>query len=415
MERSEENRFSPVSTVLLVLSVACLIPAGVSVASAWDGAFDANSMPSPVFTGLVCLGFLAGFSVVFFLARTQTAFRVAASLKFLFLCLLVAALPLPPVAETLVTAVFLLELAAYETVGWNLVEALAAGSVVAFLAPSPLPHVPAAFAEQALTYRGPFLLAYGAVAAGGTALFFYREMAVNALVRNGEIEGALKRLADANLGYLNYSSTVSETSKTEERNRITRELHDIVGYSFVTNIMMLEAARDLVATDVDRGAQLIGETRDNLERGLTEIRQALYQWRVQEAEAPVDLNRILKMVQIIQKVTNLKVSLDVSDMAVHLDGEVGRFLFNFLQETIVNAFLHGKARQITISFQRTPEALFCRVIDNGVGASTLKEGIGLQGIRERLGLLGGILSVANLTHGFEVAAEIPWRGEAAHV
>jgi len=409
MDSSEENRFSPVSTVLLVLSAAGLAPAVVSLLAAWDGSRDV--LPSTVFTGLVCLAFLAGFSVVFFLARTQTAFRIAAALKFLFLCLLIVNLPLPPAAEVLAVGPFLVELAAYETVGINLAEALAAGAVVTVLAPGTLAH---AGLSEILTRRGTFLLAYSAVAAGAAALFFYRELAANAQDRNREIEGALKRLADANLGYLNYSSTVSEASKTEERNRITRELHDIVGYSFVTNIMMLEAARDLVATDLERGAQLIGETRDNLERGLTEIRQALYQWRVQEAEAPVDLNRILKMVQIIQKVTNLKVNLDVSDMAVHLDGEIGRFLFNFLQETIVNAFLHGKAHQITISFQRTAEALFCRVIDNGVGASTLKEGIGLQGIRERLGLLGGILSVANLTHGFEVAAEIPWRGEAVH-
>jgi signal transduction histidine kinase len=410
---NEKNRFAPIALVLLLLTLSGLAYILLRSVGGLENPYDLSRMPATTFSGLLALVFVGALSIVEFAARSRTFFRLAAAFKLILLCFLVDSLTLTDFEEAWIVCAFLLELAAYEGVGANLASALASALVITSVSWSrqAAPQGGATGLPRLLAElwpaRSSHLLAYGIVASAGTALFYYRERAINAHARLDEVEGALKRLNEANIGYLNYSAAVSELSKVEERNRITRELHDIVGYSFVTNIMMLEAARDLVPKDQDRGVRLILETRDNLERGLTEIRKALYQWRVASSEPPMDLNKILQMVRIIEEVTNLEVDIDISAIANNLEGEIGLFLFNFLQETIVNSFLHGKARKVAVSLTRSDAAVFCRVTDDGVGAAAIKEGIGIQGIRERLGLLGGVLTLANRSYGFEVMAEIP--------
>ena len=93
---------------------------------------------------------------------------------------------------------------------------------------------------------------------------------------------------------------------------------------------------------------------------------------------------------------------------VHERGEkVDSLIYQFIQEGLTNSFRHGEATKIKILFWREDHILNIHLTDNGIGAKSIKEGIGMMGMRERLGALGGTMDSQNVVDGFELSARIP--------
>jgi signal transduction histidine kinase len=87
-------------------------------------------------------------------------------------------------------------------------------------------------------------------------------------------------------------------------------------------------------------------------------------------------------------------------------------LYRIVQEALTNAVKHAQATAITIELQHAPGKIVCSVSDDGrgfeAGAETVKHGLGLLGIRERLNAFSGSLQVfSNARYGTALVAEIP--------
>jgi signal transduction histidine kinase len=74
---------------------------------------------------------------------------------------------------------------------------------------------------------------------------------------------------------------------------------------------------------------------------------------------------------------------------------------------MLNAFSHGKATAIRVSFRVSEEGLVVAVKDNGGGAKEVHEGIGIAGMRERIEKLGGSLELGSSAGGFSIAMRLP--------
>jgi signal transduction histidine kinase len=74
---------------------------------------------------------------------------------------------------------------------------------------------------------------------------------------------------------------------------------------------------------------------------------------------------------------------------------------------MLNAFNHGKATAIRVSFRSGKEGLVVSVRDNGSGAKGLQEGIGISGMRERIEKLGGSVEYGNSVDGFCIEMRLP--------
>ena len=74
---------------------------------------------------------------------------------------------------------------------------------------------------------------------------------------------------------------------------------------------------------------------------------------------------------------------------------------------MLNAFSHGKASSIRVSFRASEEGLSVSVKDNGEGAKAVQEGIGIAGMRERIEKLGGRLEYGSSEHGFDIRMRLP--------
>jgi signal transduction histidine kinase len=256
-----------------------------------------------------------------------------------------------------------------------------------------------------------FCLAGAAAAANACLLGSYRERMALYGRETEKLGAAAEELIRAQMGYLEYARSAEQRSKQSERNRLSAELHDSLGYTFTNLRMMIEAAKDLLAVDPDKLRELLHSAVEQVEQGMTETRKALYKVRETREAPPPFLTLVHRMVEVFRKATGVDVVVDYANFPVDTDDEVESALYHFIQEGLVNSFSHGRASSIRVALWSDDELLQVIVEDDGVGIGMVKEGIGIRGMRERLGSLGGTLSLRNTPGGFQIRAQVPVREE----
>lgn len=217
---------------------------------------------------------------------------------------------------------------------------------------------------------------------------------------------SLQRLTSANLNIQHQTSNIEKRSIDEERKRITRELHDLTGYTFTNILMLMESAIRKHGAENEELTHLLVLVRDQAQEGLRETRNVLY--RLRKEELPIrGLMAINRMVRIFEEITGMTVTQTYTNISSSYTEEIDRFIYKFVQETLLNAFKHAHASQVDIHYYVLDSLLSISVQDNGQGTSVVHEGIGLSGIRERLEKLGGNLQTKHDLGGFTIIARLP--------
>ena len=225
------------------------------------------------------------------------------------------------------------------------------------------------------------------------------------------LDNALLELTKANVGYMDMARTASERSTQEERQRITRELHDTSVYTLTNLSIMMEAAKDLIEADLERLRETLDEAAEQAQRGLSDIRNALYLLRKQEVNPEKGIKALTHMIRFFERATSIPVRIELGNVPFSCGEQIDSALYHLVQEGLTNSFRHGKATQIRFLMWRDNEnSIQVSLSDNGEASGPIKEGIGISGMRERLGKLGGTLKVEALPHGFQIVAEIPMEG-----
>ena len=218
----------------------------------------------------------------------------------------------------------------------------------------------------------------------------------------------INRLTDTNLRFQKYAFTIENASRLEERLSITREIHDITGYTLTSITMMLEYGEDLLISDnKEKLFEVLSSARSQARSGHNEIRQALIQLReIQEAPLPLT-NRIYKIVHNFMHVTEMEIQLEFTNFNDSKSNGYDNFILRFLQEGLTNSFRHGKATKVNIIFFQEYENLLIAIDDNGIGSSSIIEGIGLKGMSERISQQGGSITYNSSRWGFSLKAKLP--------
>ncbi|TVQ19836.1 MAG: sensor histidine kinase [Spirochaetaceae bacterium] len=238
---------------------------------------------------------------------------------------------------------------------------------------------------------------------------FYREALVEHSRRIVNLEQAFQQLTDSNLGLQLYASTAETESAGRERTRITRELHDSVGYALTNIGMMMKAARVLMECDQQKLAQMIDETQTTANEALREARRILYRLRSVDDETYQGIWAISRLVKAYRLATDVDVEVHYGNLEWSLGRQIDRAFYRLVQEALTNAYRHGGATKVRITMWMGNDEVVLQVWDNGRGAQVVNEGIGLAGMRERMREIGGALSAGNTPDGFEVTARMPWR------
>ncbi|MDH6372700.1 histidine kinase [Paenibacillus sp. VTT E-133280] len=226
--------------------------------------------------------------------------------------------------------------------------------------------------------------------------------AFHLLMVNHKQSGIIK---DQNAVLEQYISQVERMTLLEERDRLSKDLHDTVGHSYTSILMGLETLRTEVNTS--DGAQKIDALLKLTRHGLDDVRRYLHQ--VGSSQDSLTLIQSLqKLVDDFQTFSKVKIRLRTFGEAYTVSKQAQMTLYRCLQESITNAVRHGQASEIVISLHYEEKLIRLDVQDNGLGAEDLTAGFGLNAMKERASNLQGQVYVySKLGEGTLVTCSLP--------
>jgi signal transduction histidine kinase len=195
---------------------------------------------------------------------------------------------------------------------------------------------------------------------------------------------------------------LSDTERTAERLRISRELHDLVGHHLTALALNLEVATHLTEGKARTHVQQAQSISKLL---LTDVRDVVSTLREGD---PLQLDRTLKA--MVADVPMPRVHLHLPDPFVLSDAPRAHALLRLAQELLTNAIKHSGARNFWLTFALRDAGVEISAHDDGHGTSVVNDGNGLSGMRERMAAFGGTLLCESAPgRGFNVAAFLPLR------
>jgi signal transduction histidine kinase len=194
----------------------------------------------------------------------------------------------------------------------------------------------------------------------------------------------------------------------EEQARIARELHDVIAHNLSVMVVQAAAADDVFETRPDRAREAIRRVETTGRSALTELRGLLGDMRGNGAHfAPQPgLDRLDDLVREIRD-AGLDVVVTIEGTPRALPTALDLSAYRIVQEALTNTLKHAHARRADVELRYRDAALDVLVRDDGSGDGG-SSGHGLIGMRERVAILGGSLSVGPAEGGgYTVAATFP--------
>lgn len=192
-----------------------------------------------------------------------------------------------------------------------------------------------------------------------------------------------------------------------ERQRLAREMHDVLAHSLSALVLQLEGASVLAATD-ERLGPVIERARRLAGSGLDEARHAITTLR--EGGTLPGPGELPALSERFEHDTGIRCELSVRGDAHPLDADARLAIYRVAQESLTNIAKHA-AGQDSVCVQLSYEPGTARLVvqDHGVRAAVPQEsgGYGLTGMRERAELVGGRLDARPTPTGFRVELEVP--------
>ncbi|MFJ9629546.1 sensor histidine kinase [Streptomyces sp. NPDC101175] len=199
------------------------------------------------------------------------------------------------------------------------------------------------------------------------------------------------------------SSQVELLATIAERERIARDLHDLLGHSLTAVVMRAQLTKELVLADPNRACAEAEEIERNAREALAAVRSTVTGWRRTNVRAELEAARRA----LAGSGVTLRVAYDDKLMLVAgADHELGLAL----REAVTNVARHARAGVCHIGLDADEERVRLVIADDGIGGDA-PEGTGLSGLRERVAKLGGAVqrtgsagTTLTITVPIEVAA-----------
>ncbi|WP_433174244.1 sensor histidine kinase [Actinoallomurus sp. CA-150999] len=226
----------------------------------------------------------------------------------------------------------------------------------------------------------------------------------------------------------------AETAVLQERQRIARELHDVVAHHMSVIAIQAEAAPYKVADPPPELAESFADIRASALEGLTELRRILGVLRTEPAAQTAPQPGLERLEEVVAsaRAGGLTVETSVTGQAPILPAGVGLSAYRILQESLSNAMRHAPGASVRVDIAYEPDMLRLRVRNGPVSppwprpstpggtapdrVARAGGGHGLVGMRERAAMLGGDLTAEPTADGgFVVTAVLPLNtGDRTH-
>jgi signal transduction histidine kinase len=267
----------------------------------------------------------------------------------------------------------------------------------------------------------PFSVSVGALAAAAAAL--------TAFGFAGHLDGVLYYLAAVMLGWIigrllltqlrllhqerAAKSIQAEQAATSERQRIAREVHDVVAHSLSITLLHLTAARRALEQDrdVDEAVDALTDAERLGREAMADIRRTvgLLDARPADTRPEPTIADIPELIEDFRR-AGVPVEFAMSGDVDAAPGATGLGVYRICQESLANIVKHAPAAKTDVQLEIGTGKLTLQV-HNDLRAPAVTpcghEGSGLRGMRERAALLGGELQAGPDSGGWSVRAQVP--------
>lgn len=186
-------------------------------------------------------------------------------------------------------------------------------------------------------------------------------------------------------------------AKVAERERIARDLHDLLGHTLSVIVLKSELASRLTASDPERAAGEIRDVERISREALTQVRAAVRGYRSAGFDGELKV--------ALQALEAAGIQVETSVERPELSAAQETVFAMALREAVTNVVRHAQATVCRLTLRRVGRYCEMVVADNGLGGS-LNEGSGLSGMRERVEALGGALE-RDGSHGTQLRIRVP--------
>ena len=169
-------------------------------------------------------------------------------------------------------------------------------------------------------------------------------------------------------------------ARVAERERIARDLHDLLGHTLSVIVLKSELAAKLADRNPARAAVEIREVEQISRNALAEVRRAIHGYRGERLTEELASSR--------KALEAAGVALEAAMEPVVLSTDAERALALALREAATNVVRHARATVCKVTLEQDGAVIRLTISDNGVGGP-LNEGAGLSGMRDRLAEVGG--------------------------
>ncbi|QNP70396.1 sensor histidine kinase [Streptomyces roseirectus] len=262
--------------------------------------------------------------------------------------------------------------------------------------------LPYAYARWSVPAASALLSAVALAVPGGTA--YLASLLIPALLGGFSMTG-VRQLIRTSIELRQARATVARLAANEERLRLARDLHDLLGHSLSLITLKSELAGRMLPAQPEKAAQQVADIERVSRQALVDVREAVAGYR---------------RPRLVDELAGARVALTAAGVVARLPEDVvldgvpedsEAALAWALREAVTNVVRHSGASRCAVDLVRRQTldgaTLELSVEDNGVGDAGAAPGNGLTGLAERLEKTGGTLEATGTKHGFRLVARVP--------
>ncbi|MGM1048494.1 MAG: sensor histidine kinase [Bacillota bacterium] len=211
----------------------------------------------------------------------------------------------------------------------------------------------------------------------------------------------LTRSLNDNRAYLLQSEY---TSKLEERNRMSQEIHDKIGHAMTGALIQMEASKRMLQVHSDQAAELLNNAIQISKDGIEDIRHVL-----KETKPPLEqlgINRLKLLIDAFSVTHSIQTVLTYKGNVDAITPLQWKIIMENTQEAMTNAVKYSECSKLSIDILVLDTVIKAEVADNGNGAKQVVKGLGILGMEERTASVSGKIIVDG-SRGFSVTTLLP--------
>lgn len=232
----------------------------------------------------------------------------------------------------------------------------------------------------------------------------YRELVEENERTEGQLKSNMEKENQNHSEALEKSRMKYENEMLEEKNRIAQALHDKLGHSINGSLYQLEAAKLLATKKPQECQKILQEVIEHLRGSMDEIRILLRRERPDRKRKAV-LSLQLLCAECEEKY-GIHTDLSLSDEAGRITEPIWEIILDNTFEAVTNALKYAECHNLSITIQALNEVVRCSISDDGKGAATFKEGMGIAGMTKRVRDVRGYIDIESEI-GFTINMILP--------